>query len=48
MILYHGSISEIRHPDVSFSKSNLDFASQPVIDEALIFVQTLQLEAIDD
>ena len=25
MILYHGSISEIRHPDVSFSKSNLDF-----------------------
>ena len=25
MILYHGSICEIRHPDVSFSKSNLDF-----------------------
>ena len=25
MILYHGSIFEIRHPDVSFSKSNLDF-----------------------
>jgi hypothetical protein len=25
MILYHGSICEIRNPDVSFSKSNLDF-----------------------
>ncbi|MBP5640286.1 MAG: DUF3990 domain-containing protein [Victivallales bacterium] len=25
MIVYHGSTSEVRHPDISFSKNNLDF-----------------------
>ena len=27
MILYHGSTYEIREPNVSFSKKNLDFGS---------------------